>query len=219
MRELPFAYSFESRGCPYGRGASNPLDTRGTQCRLTFPPLMSNVMHPSLGESMPDENVNPIELAEAVIIEQLPSSTERNLVLERLVASAKTADRFAPNAWGVTLFLDGFRLNVGQVEAVVYAAGNFRVNLVGSVGSPPYQSPDFSAASYSSLPQPLCAFVGTVEQYALRRSAISASHDEFLRLAAHAPSGKPRRGSPFRRSHNEGLINYAIAQVERDHTA
>ncbi len=161
-----------------------------------------------------DEN-NEIEAAEEVMVEQCPNPQDRRLLLERLLASADAASSVAPSAWGATLFSNGFRLNVGQVEALVFLDGRLRANLVGSVGAAPFIGATFEQASYGSLPQPLCAFVGSLPQYAEVAAAVSNAHAAFIHLAAHSPSGKPRNGSPFRRSHSEGLIRYVRAAVGR----
>lgn len=162
---------------------------------------------------------NEVEAAEEVMVKQCANAKDRLLLLERLVASADLANSVAPNAWGATLFSNGFRLNVGQVEALVFLDGQFRVNLVGSAGTEPFIGAGFEHAKYGSLPQPLCAFGGSLRQYASVATAIGTGHTAFVHLAAHSPSGKPRKGSPFRRSHSDGLIQYARAEVCRHHAA
>jgi hypothetical protein len=147
--------------------------------------------------------------AEEVMLDLLPNQTERRLVLKQLLASADLANSLAPNAWGVTLFGNGFRLNVGQVEALVFIHGTLRVNLVGSAGDRPFVGAAFVSAGYRSLPQPLCTFVGSVRQYAVLAHSIRSSHEQFVQLAAITSSGEPRKGTPFRSSHCEGLIQYA----------
>lgn len=165
-----------------------------------------------------DEN-NEVEAAEEVMVGQCPNPQDRLLVLERLLASADAASDVAPEAWGATLFANGFRLNVGQVEVLVFCDGLLRVNVVGSVETAPFIGASFEQANYRSLPQPQCAFVGSLQQYAVVAEAIGKGHTAFVQLAAHAPSGKPRKGSPFRRSHSEGLIGYARAEVGRHRVA
>lgn len=156
-----------------------------------------------------DSEVNEVEQAEQVMVELLPNLSERTTVLGRLVQSADVADAIAPNAWAVTLFTDGFRLNVGQVEVIVFLNGELRVNLVGSEGIKPFVGPHFVSAGYRSLPQPLCAFVGSVGQYAAVAESLRRPHEQFVSLAAHSPGGRPRKGTSFRRSHCEGLVRYA----------
>jgi hypothetical protein len=85
---------------------------------------------------------------EAVIVATIPDQRERDLVLKRLALSASIADSIAPAAWGVTLFSDGFRLNVGQVEVLVLRQGTLRVNLSRELDEPPFVEPLFVAASF-----------------------------------------------------------------------
>jgi hypothetical protein len=83
-----------------------------------------------------DEKIELVE-AEEVMLDLLPNLTERRFVLKQLLASADLAHSLAPNAWGVTLFGNGFRLNVGQVEALWFFDGTLRVNFVGFRRQPP----------------------------------------------------------------------------------
>jgi hypothetical protein len=147
--------------------------------------------------------------AEAVIVDAIPDQQERALVLRRLASSAAIADAIAPAAWGVTLFTDGFRLNVGQVEVLVLREGTLRVNLSAELGVPPFVEPLFVAATYHSMPKPQCAFVGTIHDYVDVEAAIRDAHEGFVRIAASTRSGEAREGTPFRRSHNEGLVEFA----------
>jgi hypothetical protein len=155
-----------------------------------------------------------IAQAQAIIVDLLPDPAERRLVLWWLVASVDAAASIAPGAWTVTLFSNGFRLNVGVVETVVFVDDVLRVNLVGSVGVEPFLGPAFVAAGNKSLPQPQCAFVGSVGQFATVHESLQAAHVQFLNLAARARSGAPGRGTPFRGSHCEGLVTYARKALE-----
>jgi hypothetical protein len=146
--------------------------------------------------------------AEAILVRGLPNVRDRSLVLKRLLDSATMADTTAPNAWGVTLFPDGFRLNVGQVEALVLGEQTLRVNLLTDLSVPPAVGPCFAATAYQSMPEPQCAFVGTVQQYAGVEVAIAAAHESFVRRAASTRFGEARAGTPFRRRH-EGLLKLA----------
>ncbi|MHB1799536.1 MAG: hypothetical protein ACYCUI_14750 [Vulcanimicrobiaceae bacterium] len=156
-------------------------------------------------ETEPDE----LAAAEAVLVEQCPNLEERLAVLHRLLITADAANAIAPNAWAVTLFVNGFRLNIGQVEAVIFIDGGLRINLSASVGTKPFVGQNFVAAGYRSLPQPLCAFVGTPQQYLPLAAELELAHMRFVQLAATGSSGMPRRGTPFLRSHCEGLVQYA----------
>lgn len=156
-----------------------------------------------------DKNESGRNDSEEVMVQLLPDSDERSMVLQQLLESSELADSIAPNAWAVTLFNNGFRLNVGQVEVLVFVDGQLRVNLVGEVGAEPFVEDNFEAADYRSLPQPQCAFVGRVGAFAAVESALRSSHQQFVKLAASTRSGQPREGSPFRRFHCEELLQYA----------
>lgn len=147
--------------------------------------------------------------AKSVIERVLPESVLHECVLRQLLMSAGAAADMAPDAWAVTLFSDGFRLNVGQVEVLVLSGGRLHVNLMRSVNEVPFVGPEFVAVSYQSVPQPTCAFWGLVEEFPKIQATIQSAHLEFVRRAAVTRYGRPRRGTPFRRSHCEGLITYA----------
>jgi hypothetical protein len=146
--------------------------------------------------------------AETVLVRLLPDAKDRSLVLKRLLDSATMADTTAPNAWGVTMFSDGFRLNVGQVEVLVLGEQTLRVNLLTDLGVPLAVGPCFAATAYQSMPESQCAFVGTVQEYAGMEAAIAAAHEAFVRRAASTRSGEARAGTPFRRRH-EGILMLA----------
>lgn len=147
--------------------------------------------------------------AKSVMARVLPETMLHECVLQQLRMSADAAAGMAPGAWAVTLFGDGFRLNVGQVEVLVLAGGWLHVNLMGSANEVPFVGPDFVVVNYQSVPQPTCAFRGRVEEFSEIQATIQTAHLEFVRRAAVTRSGRPRRGTPFRRSHCEGLITYA----------
>lgn len=146
---------------------------------------------------------------EEIICSLLPDIQDRFLVLEQLLESIGVADSIAPNAWGVTLFEDGFRLNVGQAEVLVLATDQIRVNLCGPKTGNGACSANVKPSRYKSIPQPQFAFVGTISAFRMCRQHLLSQHKEFLRLAALSPKGMPRKGSPHTRSHCEYLVNYA----------
>ena len=110
---------------------------------------------------------------------------------------------------GCNFFTNGFRLNVGQVEVLIFIDGQMRCNLVGDAGISPFVGSQFQRCDYQSVPQPTCAFVGTISDFRDLEATIEPAHFEFVRTAATSPSGKPRRGTPFRRYHSSGLMVYA----------
>src|SRR5262245_40820795 len=92
----------------------------------------------SLRRRSMSEHLSPTEpAAEDVVAGLLPDPGERGIALRQLVASADQAQSVAPGAWGVTLYRDLFRLNVGRVEVLVVGQGFIRLNCVGDPGTPP----------------------------------------------------------------------------------
>lgn len=147
--------------------------------------------------------------AEEVIERFLSNLDERRIALRQLVASVDHAISIAPDAWGVTLYPDIFRLNVGQVEVLVVGQDFIRLNCVGKLGTFPFVGSYFEQPVYRSVLEPYCAFVGNIDFYPTIEANLQHPHKKFIEQAARNRAGKPRRGSPFTKSHNEGLITYA----------
>ncbi len=70
-----------------------------------------------------EPNNNRIAEVRASLTAACPRESDRLIALRQLATSADTAGEIAPNAWAVSLLPDGFRLNVGQVEALVLVSG------------------------------------------------------------------------------------------------
>lgn len=156
-----------------------------------------------------EKKLDQIAEAEAVLVRAMPNQNERGIVLRQLLRSVNVANAIAPSAWSVTLLRDGFRLNVGQVEALVFMGGIIRVNIAGDAGTAPFLGEEFFETNYRSLPRSQCAFEGDAFQFERVVSLIQTGHDQFIQLTALTAAGVPRKGTPFRRSHSEGLMSYA----------
>jgi hypothetical protein len=147
--------------------------------------------------------------AGAIMESLFPSKQERFVVLARLLKSAEIAEAVAPNAWAVSLFPDYFRLNVGQAEVYVAYAGGFFLNCSASTDIAPFNTGGFTTIRYKSVPVPQCNFRGVPADLKALPSEVEEAHAKFIDLAARAPSGKPRAGTPLKKSHSEGLLKYA----------
>jgi 5-methylcytosine-specific restriction enzyme A len=147
--------------------------------------------------------------ADGVVMGFLPDPAERLVALQQLISSADYAHSVAPAAWGVTLYRDLFRLNVGQVEVLVVGREFIRLNCVGTVGMPPFVGALFEEPDYRSVPDPKCAFVGPLAQFLAVRAELQLAHLAFIEVVGRKRSGEPVAGSPFRKSHSPGLIAYA----------
>lgn len=147
--------------------------------------------------------------AEAIMASLLPDIGERVLVLKRLVETLDCAERVVAGSCAVTLYPNGFRLNVGQVETLVFMDGRLRVNLHGSIPLSGDLKSFLHAADYKSVSQPQSAFVGSISEFQRWEPSLIRAHHAFVKLAAFSPAGKPRKGTPFARSHSDGLLSYA----------
>jgi 5-methylcytosine-specific restriction protein A len=148
-------------------------------------------------------------VAESIVSAFLPNAIERRIALKQLVTSADYAQAVAPNAWGVTLYRDLFRLNVGRVEAVVVGGGFIRLNCVGSIGTPPFVGEYFERPNYRSVPDSKCAFVGPLGVFSEVETDLQGPHREFIEAIGRKKSGEAVSGSVHRKSHAEGLMTYA----------
>jgi hypothetical protein len=164
--------------------------------------------HLDVSEGTPDFRNDP-ESAKAVISAFCRSADEQRLVLGQLLRSVDVASAIAPNAWAVTLFGNGFRLNVGQVESLNFIDGKVIVLLHGHVPTDLERSGRIGPVPYTSIPEPRRRFVGSIAEFARWQSQLTAPHEAYLREAALSPSGKPRKGTPFAKAHSEGLMQYA----------
>ena len=138
-----------------------------------------------------------------------PNVAVRRFLMKQLLQSAAIAERAGPDSWAVTLFEDGFRLNVGQVEAFTYRRGLVYFFMLGTVPARAYTVGEIIPSSFRSMPQPQCVFVGGAGELQRVRAALAPAHKTFVRTAAVTTKGKPRRSS-YARFHSPGLHRYAI---------
>lgn len=234
------------RGCAHQGGSSNRYRHDGGSCYTTARKVCSNSVaelrawavqrdyvtkscsHCDKGDfRFPDEGDNPVPdghpqtlaeeaaLAKQVFESEFPNTLERRTVVELLLSSIKTANSVAPNAWAVTLFRNGFRLNVGQVEVLIVGHEYVGLNCVGSPTAP-VSNIESRAMEYRSMPQPQCRYECKAPDLHRLSDSVLSAHRQFVELAARSPSGKPRAGTSFRKSHCEGLVKYATDFVNTD---
>jgi len=145
----------------------------------------------------------------AVVMERAcPDEGARSFLMKQLLKSVAMAEKPAPNSWAVTLFHEGFRLNVGQVEALTYLQGLVHFFMLGSVFRLAYTVGEIIPCSFRSLPQPQLVFIGSVKELKRIHSALAPAHRNFIQTAAVTTKGKPRR-CPYSRYHSPGLYKYA----------
>ena len=164
------------------------------------------------------------EIFENVALSILPECEEslRQVVLAQLLHSAKVASEVAPSSWSATLFVNGFRLNVGQVEVLVLIDRMVLINLAISAEDKSVQSLDLLPSNYKSMPLPQSRYVADIIDFANDFRRLQPYHDAFVQRAAVTKNGKPRQGSNFARSHSPELMEYAalyLGTTARDNIA
>ena len=146
----------------------------------------------------------------ALIMERAcPDLKARKFLMAQLLKSVSWAEARGPNSWAVTLFNEGFRLNVGQCEALTYLNRLVRYFMLGSVPAQAHTVGEILPASFRSLPQPQWAFYGSAAELKRLHSALAPGHKLFVQTAAVTTKGKPRR-CPYMRYHSPALYDYAL---------
>jgi hypothetical protein len=147
--------------------------------------------------------------AESVMRQACPDARARRFLMARMLESIALAEKVGPRSWAVTLFDNGFRLNVGQVEAFVYRNRIARLLMLGAAPAQALTVGDIVPCSYRSMPQPQFAFYGSAQELERIQPHLASLHAAFVQTAAVTSKGKPRR-SPYIRYHSIGLHNYAV---------
>ena len=124
----------------------------------------------------------------------LLDSGDRWTVLDRLTRSSRFASRIAPAAFSVTLGQSGFRMNVGQVEALTFFDATIRVLLAATKADSHLASLPITSTQYKSIRKPQCVFTGTVAEYRAAKDLIDPLHENYIRDAATTANGSPRHG-------------------------
>jgi len=148
------------------------------------------------------------KVAKEVIESLIPIRLEREAILRQLISSIDFASAIASDSAAVTLFTDGFRLNVGAVMALSCFDELIMLGLHGSMPASLQQSAHLRPSSFSSVPQPQYFFCGRISDLITWKDTIREAHEAYLRAAAVTETGKPRR-AVYAKSHSPGLVAYA----------
>jgi hypothetical protein len=147
--------------------------------------------------------------AQSVMERACPDASARRFLMKRLLQSIAVAERSGPNSWAVTLFDEGFRLNVGQVETFTYKRRLAYFFMLGAVSDRAYTVGELIPSAFRSMPQPQLVFVGGARELQRVHSALAQGHKRFVQTAAVTTKGRPRRSS-YSRFHSPGLYQYAL---------
>jgi hypothetical protein len=164
------------------------------------------------------------------------------LVLGQLLASIEVAKKISPDAWALTLFRNGFRLNVGPVEVMTFygdkinsqereSVKNVQLRVLlqgqinGSLKPEEEEGEVIYPAPYKSVPQPQFCYInngvlsdGELSKDKFQRleyalSSLQPAHERFISFAAKTSSGKIRSASNYSHTHSLGLYSYAESFV------
>jgi hypothetical protein len=113
--------------------------------------------------------------------------------MKQVLESIAIAEKLGPNSWAVTLFDDGFRLNVGQVEAFTYRRGVVYYFMFGAISARAHTVGEIIPSSFRSMPQPQSVFIGGAKELQRVHAALAPAHKRFVQTAAVTTKGKPRR--------------------------
>ena len=153
-------------------------------------------------------NRSSSEIAEKIISAQCFSLGEQKTVLQQLLESIDLATLYAPDSCAVTLFGNGFRLNIGAVEAYTLFGTEVRLFLIGEIPEEVHQYGVVIPTNFRSVPGDQSFFACSVTDFSHVTSFLQSAHQKYIRAAAHTLKGIPRKTS-FSASHSPGLIQYA----------
>lgn len=148
------------------------------------------------------------ELAEQIISAQCSSLREQKTVLQQLLESINLATQYAPDSCAVTLFRNGFRLNIGAVEAYKLFGTEVGLFLIGEIPEEVHQYGVVVPTNFRSVPEDQSFFMCSVSDFIHVTSFLRSAHQKYIHAAAHTTKGIPRK-TPFIGSHSPGLIQYA----------
>lgn len=148
--------------------------------------------------------------ASEIMRDIFPNRADRDFVLTQLSESIQKANSVAPNAWAVTLYKNGFRLNVGKVE--VLTAFDCQVSFFthGDYPVVPEALHNYiHSVDRKSVPGLSYFFYGSVKRFRICRDVLLHAHHNLIDKAGRTKTGKPVAGTPHRAAHSPGLVDLA----------
>lgn len=158
---------------------------------------------------------DPRKAAE-VMRDIFPNRADRDFVLTQLAESIREANTVAPKAWAVTLFPDGFRLNVGKVEVLTAFDGQVGFFTHGDYPVAPEAVRNYiRPVDRKSVPGLNNFFYGSVERFRLCRDVLLHAHYDLIAKAGRTKTDRPVAGTPHRAAHSPGLADLAQSTAKR----
>lgn len=158
---------------------------------------------------------DPRKAAE-IMKEILPNRADRDFLLTQLSESIQKANSVAPNAWAVTLYENGFRLNVGRVEVLTAFDGQVGFFIHGDYPAVPEAVRNYiQLVDRKSVPGLNYFFCGNVKRFRLCRDVLLPAHYDLIAKAGRTKTGRPVAGTPHRVAHSRGLVDLAQSIAQR----
>lgn len=156
-------------------------------------------------------------VARKTIERLLPDPDGRARTLDRLVASIRLAQEVGPNRWGVTLYTDRLRLNVGMFTILELAKESIWLALDPKALAPDdmprlRQLDEWRDQHYDSLPELAGGYIACQELTELL-PLVAAAHEQSIRVAA---SRSKVFKAQLRDAHSEGVLAYLRATMAPD---
>jgi hypothetical protein len=141
------------------------------------------------------------------IIERLvPDRVLRLALLEKVAESIRCAASKNPDGWGLTMFINGFRLNAGQVEVVLISERFLYFFVARPTGISLPVSCVATPSRYKTLPGCVRIRAANFPDLIAAWAMLGQSHLEAVRI------GASRKGYRWKEAHSPGLLAY----VERE---
>jgi hypothetical protein len=134
------------------------------------------------------------------------------LILSQLIRSSEVATAIAPVCLGVTLFADGFRVNIGRCEVLAYFGNQVRVLFNGGIPAALEDRGSIFPCTLKTAPTPSHVYEASVSEFRQDQSILSQLHEDFIREVGVTKTGKPHACTSSK-SHSPGLLEYASSRV------
>ncbi len=135
-----------------------------------------------------------------------PDAAVARAVAENLAASVRVAHAAGEACWGITMFAQSLRLNVGQVETLTLSAEGgrylFRSPLILDIPQR-FEIRISDNPIYPAVPVPSGVCFVPQSELATLPEAIRNNHEAYIQAAASF-----KRSSPFKRSFSPSVLEY-----------
>ena len=135
-----------------------------------------------------------------------------NLILSQLLHSAEVAKSIGSECLSVTLFGNGFRLNVGPVAALSCVDGIVNVFVTGKIPQSLESTAQIDRGTMPLAPHSYHVFGGSISEFRRCQSELIPLHEAYIKAAGRKKNGEPYK-SKWPHQHSPGLLEYAYNRV------